>query len=87
MKKVEDSLGTHLGDELVRIAVIEKIVVLIETVVDNVDILFLCEEIHLMRSIEILHTLSILRSGETTRLNNDVLLIIDDGIEVLCRHT
>ena len=40
-----------------------------------------------MRSIEILHTLSILRSGETTRLNNDVLLIIDDGIEVLCRHT
>ena len=87
MKKVEDSLGTHLGDELVRIAVIEKIVVLIKTVVDNVDILFLCEEIHLMRSIEILHTLGILCPSETTRLDDDVLLIIDDGIEVLCRHT
>jgi len=40
-EQVKHSLGTHLGNELVRIAVIEQVVVGIQAVVDNIEVLFL----------------------------------------------
>ena len=41
LEQVKDSLGTHLGDELRRISIVEHIVVLRNLVVDDVEILFL----------------------------------------------
>ena len=44
-QKLIDSLGTHLGDELVGIAVLEKVIIGIQTIIYDVDILLLADEV------------------------------------------
>ena len=87
MKKVEHCLGTHLGDELIRVAVVEKVIILVKLVVNYINILVFREQVHLMGTIEVLNTLGVLHAGEHTWLDDDIFLVVDYRVQILCRHT
>ena len=69
-QQVVDSLGTHLGDKLVRVAVVEVLVVG-RKAFNDVEIFFLRQEVHITNAV------SLFNAG----LYDHITLVIDDGIE------
>ena len=70
-----ESLGAHLGDELVRVVVVEILIVFGQSV-QNVEILFFGQEVQRLDAVGRLDT----------RLHNDIAFIIYDRIEFLGRQ-
>ena len=81
-EQIVDSLGTHLGDELVGVGIVEPFVALGQLVFENIEILILGEQVELMRSVE-LGAVGGLLAFEGTRLDDHVFLVVDDGVEFL----
>ena len=75
LKEHLEGFGTHLGDELVGVGVFEELVVTRERV-EYCHVLFLCEEVELVDAIGLFYT----------RLNDDVALVVDNGIDFFCRN-
>ena len=67
-----DAFGTHLGDELSRI--VEGEAVVLRKPCHDVEVLVLREQIHLLKT-------------AVTRIHHDVLLVVDDGFELLGRKS
>ena len=80
-EEVVDGLGTHLGDELVGIGIL-KILVVLRQVLDDLDVLLLGEQVHLVGTVQLVAFLVFL-SFHDTRLHDDVLLVVDDCVELL----
>ena len=78
-EQIVDSLCTHLGDELVGVAVLQVFVALGQTVHD-VLVLFLREQVELLHG-------NFLVLCHDTGLKHNVTLVVDDGVELLCRYT
>ena len=76
LEQREDRLGAHLCDELVRIAVVERLVALGQGV-QHVEILLLGERGQPLDAL--------LRGG--TRVDDHVALVVDDRLELLRRNT
>ena len=86
-EQVVDGLGTHLGNELVGIGVVKQVVVGIEGAVGiELGQLFLGQQVVLVGAVEV-ETLGVLASFEQTGLDDGILLIVDDGIELLGGHS
>ena len=75
-EQVVDGIGAHLGDELVGVGVF-KILVLFRQLAHELDILVLVEEVVGGYAFVSQHT----------GLDDDVALVVDDGIEFLGRQT
>ena len=67
--------GAHVGDELVRVGVVQHLVFLRQGV-DDVQILLLSQEVEFLDAVGFLDT----------GLDDHILLIIDDGVELLGRN-
>ena len=98
-EQIIDSLGTHLGDELVRIAIVE-IAVAFGKFLLNGKIIFLTQEFIFLQSIGLvaflcalgdagnnIETACGLINDNITWIDDDVTLIIDDRVELLGRKT
>ena len=48
MQQVKNSLSTHLGNELIRIGIVKEIVIGINFVINDIEILFFCQQVKLM---------------------------------------
>ncbi len=72
LEHVLDSFTTDLGDELVRILIVETIVVL-ANLIEDVEVLFLRQQLLLLDS----------KVGRTAGLDNHVVLVVDDLFEIL----
>ncbi len=86
MQHIQDCLGTHLAYKLVRIAVVQILVVAAELFGD-VPILFLAEQVS-FANYSVFDTSCIIVSlgTEDSRLDYDIALVIDDAVQLLCRH-
>ena len=76
-EQVVDCLGTHFGDKLIGVGVLQTLIAFGKTVFDDVEIFIFRNEVVLMRAVE-LHSLGILLSLESTWLDHHILLVIDD---------
>ena len=85
-KEVADSLGTHLGDELVGIIVGEELVVGVELSIENVQILVFGEKIHAVRTVD-LESVFVGAALKGSGLDDDILLVVDHSVELLGRHS
>ena len=74
-EQVDQALGPHLGDELVRIAFFQ-VLVLRRQGFQDVQVFLFCEEVHLLQ------LLPVGALGDT-RLNDHIPLVVDDHVELL----
>lgn len=86
LKQFIDSFSTHLGNKLVRIIICKIFILRIQMIVKDIILLFLCEEVELMRTVDF-ETVSISFSFQHTWTDHYILLIVDDSIQFLGRHT
>ena len=82
-QQVINGLGTHLGDELVRV-VIRKILVLDRKHFHQVEILFFGQEFQLGHLTAVIVVRNFL-AFKGTALDDHITLIINDGVKLLCR--
>ena len=87
-EEVIDSLSTHLDDDLIGVGILEELIILRHDRQDLL-VLILVEE-HLILNLDadliVLMLLTYLLSEESTCLYDEVLLVIDDGVEFLSRY-
>ena len=74
LKEIIDSLRTHLGNELVGVSVVKKLVFAGKTVHD-VEILLLGEKVETLYGV--------LTVGSNTGIDDYITLVVDDGIKLL----
>ena len=85
-KEVIDGLCTHLADELVGVAIVQIVIVGRHVVVEQVVVLLLRQQVIGSRTQQRV-ALAVLLSCQNTWLNDHVTLVVNDGIELLGRHT
>ena len=76
LKQHQQRIGTHLGDELIGVGIVQVVVVLVRQAVQGIQVLFFGEELqHLQRTAFGIHGL--------TGLDNDVPLVVNDHVQLL----
>ena len=86
LEQYVDSLRAHLGDELVGVGVVKIVVGRVEVVVNNLDVLFLGDEVELVRAVEV-RAVVVLLALEHAWLYDDILLVVDYRLQLLRRDT
>ena len=85
-EEIVDSLRTHLGDKLLGVIVGQELIGLGQLVVNYIDVLILAEQVEFRGTVK-RFVVGILHALDHTRLDNDILLVVDNLLQFFGRQT